>query len=143
MIDINTGHIVVNFEIKLGPDIDFEVTNSFNIDKSITDFKNGYKWIHFENLKVNELYLNVNVCFHNEKTKMITFVVSETEFKAKRWENWSEQEEMEKIAVYENWLTTIVGVRREFNWGKISIDYDIKGGRTTISILYNKQKSKK
>ncbi|WP_298140818.1 hypothetical protein [Flavobacterium sp.] len=138
MIDINTGHIVVNFETKLGTDIDFDVTNGFNFDKSITDFKNGYKWIHFENLKVNELYVNLNVCFHHEKTKMITFVVSEIEFKAKRWENWNEREEMEKVVVYENWLTTIVGVRREFNWGKISTDYDNKAGGTSISIHYNK-----
>jgi len=52
------------------------------------------------------------------------------------WENWSEENELQKEKYYKQWLTTHIGEERSFDWGKVGVHYDRKGGSTFMWVNY-------
>jgi len=102
----------------------------------LLDLKNG--WIHYqlENVKLQDKYFKFDLTFFGEKLKSISFSFQFQAYEPSSWDDWSEKEELQKCALYENWLTSEVGVQRSFSWGTIGAYYDKKGGRANMVIRY-------
>ena len=100
------------------------------------DIGNGYKWIYFENILIEELFFNIGLCFKNEKLKLIDFTFHSEKVESLSWKEWSEETELDLKNMYDNWLTAEIGSKRAFNWGNISAYYDPRGGQASIAINY-------
>ena len=136
IINTENGNFSLNAEMEINANKKFEEVNYFDLDKTINDMGNGYKWIYFKNVKIDNLYFFLNVCFFQNKTKMITFSFSETQVKSPSWDNWHENEEKLNQQKFEDWLNKTLGEKRKFDWGEIFSEHDSKGGGTNITINY-------
>lgn len=136
IIDIENGSFTLNSGMVLKARQHFEDVDRFAIPKTVTDMKNGYEWIYFSNLKIENLYFNLSVCFFKQKAKFITFSFSDSDPTAKSWSDWIETDEEKKIQKFEDWINKVAGARREFSWGSISSNYDPKGGGASIMMDY-------
>jgi hypothetical protein len=100
------------------------------------DIKNGYKWIYFKEIEIDNLFFNIGICFHNDRLFCIDFGFTFEQQKNLTWENWNEENELIRKDIYEKWLTINIGKKRKFNWGTIGAYYDPRGGTTSINIKY-------
>lgn len=100
------------------------------------DIKNGYKWIYFNDIEIDKLFFNIGVCFHNDQLFCIDFGFTEKQEKNLTWDNWNESDELKRKDIYEEWLTTIIGKKRNFDWGRIGAYFDPRGGTTSMNIKY-------
>ena len=137
IINITNGNFSLNSEMTIKANQHFKEVNDFNIEKTTDDFGNDYEWVYFKNIKIENLYFNLGVCFFKTKTKFVTFSFSDTESNNKNWDNWSENEEQAKLEKFEKWLNGKIGKQRKFSWREISANYDLKVGGTSILINYN------
>lgn len=98
IIDIENGSFTLNSGMVLKARQHFEDVDRFAIPKTVTDMKNGYEWIYFSNLKIENLYFNLSVCFFKQKAKFITFSFSDSDSDptAKSWSDWIETDEEKK-----------------------------------------------
>jgi hypothetical protein len=137
IINVTNGNFSLSSEMIIKINQHFDEVYAFDIDKKTDNLRNDYEWIYFKNIKIENLYFSLGVCFFKSKTKLINFSFSETDLNFKNWNNWTEKEEMNKLEKFEKWLNENIGKQREFNWGKISANIDIKGGGTSMLLSYN------
>jgi hypothetical protein len=137
IINATNGNFSLNSEMIIKINQHFDEVYGFNINKTTENMRNDYEWIYFKNIKIENLYFSLGVCFFKSKTKLINFSFSETDLNYLNWDNWSEKEEKQKLEKFEKWLNEIIGKQREFNWGKISANTDNKGAGTSILVSYN------
>jgi hypothetical protein len=137
IINIENGNFTLNSKMALKANQNFDEVNNFNIHKTTSDMGNGYEWIYFKNLKIENLYFFLNICFLKHEVKFITFTFSHSDSTNRSWNDWVEVDEEKESQKLEDWLNETVGLRREFSWGKISSNYDSKGGGSSILINYN------
>ena len=69
IINTENGNFSLNSEMEINANKKFEEVNYFDLDKTINDMGNGYKWIYFKNVKIDNLYFFLNVCFFQNKTR--------------------------------------------------------------------------
>lgn len=100
------------------------------------DLKNGWRHYQLENVKIQDKYFKFDLAFLAERLKSISFTFQFQTYEPSSWDAWSEKEELQKCALYENWLTSEVGVHRNFPWGHIGAYYDKKGGGANMVIRY-------
>lgn len=136
---INTvnGNFNINAEMIINANKEFTEVNSFDMDKTTHDMGNGYEWIYFKNVNIGNLYFFIDVCFLKKKAKMIIFSFYETQNTKLSWDNWNENVELTNQRKFEEWLNSSVGIKRKFDWGNISSNYDSKGGSSSIIINYS------
>jgi len=137
IINTENGSFRLNAEMVINADKEFAEVNSFEIDKATDDMGNGYEWIYFKNVNINDLYFSISVCFFKKKTKYINFSFSESQVINPSWDNWNENEELTNQRKFEEWLNNSLGIKRKFDWGNISSIYDSKGGSSFIRINYS------
>lgn len=103
----------------------------------MSDLKNGYKWIYLKTNEIEGYFYHIRLCFKNEFLDSIDFgFFTFDEIKNNSWDNWSEEKEIKKKEVYENWLNDSIGSNRQFWWGNIATYYDSKGGNSGILMKY-------
>ena len=137
IINTENGNFSLNAEMVINANKEFVEVNSFDLDKTSNNMGNGYEWIYFKNIEIGNLFFFLNVCFFQNKTKMIIFSFSESQIKNPSWDNWNENEAITNLERIEEWLNKSIGNRRKFNWGNISSNYDSKGGGTSVTISYH------
>ena len=136
MIDLLTGDFQITNKIIVGRNKTFFDILKLAPTSKTWDIKNGYKWIYFRNINIDNLFFYVGVCFHNEKLFSIEFSFTEEQQEQVSWDNWNEEYELKRKDIYEEWLTKHIGKKRHFEWGKIGAYYDPRGGTTFINIKY-------
>ncbi|CAM3902256.1 hypothetical protein MUGA111182_16245 [Mucilaginibacter galii] len=78
------------------------------------DLKNGWMHYQLENVKIQDKYFKFDLAFLGERLKSISFSFQFQTYEPSSWDAWSEKEELQKYALYENWLTIEVGVHRNY-----------------------------
>jgi len=137
IINITNGNFSLSSEMIIKVNQHFDEVYGFDINKTTDNMRNDYKWIYFKNIKIENLYFSLGVCFFESKTKLINLSFSETDLNYKNWEISSKKEEQHKLEKFEKWLNEIIGKQKKFSWGEISANTDIKGGGTSVLISYN------
>ena len=136
MIDFQTGNFKITDKIIVSQDKSYWDILKLAPTNKTWDIKNGYKWIYFNDIEIENLFFYIGVCFHNDKLFRIDFGFSEKQQKNITWDNWNEENELKRKDIYEEWLTNLIGKKRSFEWGKIGAYYDPRGGTTSMNIQY-------
>ena len=136
IINQQNGNFQITDKVIVGKDNTYEEILKLAPTNKTWDVKNGYKWIYFNDINIDKLFFNIGVCFHNERLFCIDFGFTEKLEKNLTWDNWSEKDELKRKDIYEHWLTTIIGKKRNFEWGKVGAYFDPKGGTTSMNINY-------
>ena len=139
VFDLLNGQIILSENLIISSHtVPSQILKSFKPEEvKLLDLKNG--WVHYqlENVKLQDKYFKFDLCFLDEKLKSISFSFQSQAHKPSSWDDWSEKEELQKCALFENWLTSKVGVHRNFFWGNIGAYYDSKGGGASIVMRYS------
>lgn len=136
IINQQNGNFQITDKVIVGKDNTYEEILKLAPTNKTWDVKNGYKWIYFNDINIDKLFFNIGVCFHNERLFCIDFGFTDKLEKNLTWDNWSEKDELKRKDIYEHWLTTIIGKKRNFEWGKVGAYFDPKGGTTSMNINY-------
>ncbi|MEO7045619.1 MAG: hypothetical protein ABI091_09965 [Ferruginibacter sp.] len=97
----------------------------------------GWKNYSVRNVKINQTYFIITFYFDNAILKMLDFIVNDKIIITGSWDDWSENEELQKRDYYNDWLTKQIGSNRQFIWGTIGSYYDNRGGSSSIVLKYN------
>ena len=95
----------------------------------------GYYWIYFDQCLFEGRLFSVALCFKGEHLFSIEFSMDERQTS---WEDWSETYELQTEKYYKQWLTSQIGEVRSFDWGKVGVHYDPKGGSTFMWVTYKR-----
>lgn len=136
MIDLLTGNFQITDRITVGRGVTFSDILKLVPMNETWDIKNGYRWIYLKGIEIEHLNFNIGLCFHGEKLFSILFGFTEATEKNESWGTWSEEHELQRKDIYEEWLTRFIGGRRVFYWGKIGAHYDPKSGSSSMYIQY-------
>lgn len=105
-----------------------------NVD--IRDVRTGWKHYSVRNTRINDTYLIITFYFDNDILRMLDFIISDNFIVAGSWDDWSENNELQKRDYYNDWLTREIGYNRQFNWGTVESFYDNKGGFSSMALKY-------
>lgn len=142
MIDVKTGSLIFDKEIVIHQNSDFDSVHKMSLGEiqEVDIMGNEDIWLRNKNILVAGLYFNISFLFNNLRLKELSFIVSDKKFALEpKWEYWSEEKEIESLKLYQDWLTMEVGSQRVFDWGEVWIDYDRKGGSSSIGLRYNER----
>jgi hypothetical protein len=101
------------------------------------NMNNGWIWHYFKKVTLGNLYFSFSFAFNNNKLEFVTIVLSKisTDLETNR-DSWSMENEYKKLVFYNDWLNSILGQDRNFDWGEVGAAYDNKGGFSSIGIRY-------
>ena len=137
IINLQTGDFQITDQISISKTKSFSDVLKLAPNNKIWDVKNGYKWIYFKDIIIDDLFFYINVCFHDEKLFSIDFFFTEKKLKKTSWDDYNEDAEIKKKDLYEKWLIQTIGKKRDFEWGKISAYFDPRGGSSSMYIKYS------
>lgn len=136
MLELQSGRFKISDNLVISHDKSYDDLIKLVPTSKTWDIKNGYKWVFFNEVVIDDLIFDIGVCFRDNKLFSIEFGFSEKQQQNISWDNWNEADELKRKDIYEQWLTKHLGTKRNFDWGKIAACYDPRGGGTTISIKY-------
>ncbi|WP_347838222.1 hypothetical protein [uncultured Draconibacterium sp.] len=142
MIDITTGHITIDSNNSINPELTILELKNLNLGESQieTDLQNGWTRIQVNNLKIDNEYFLMTFSFLNSAIQIISFIVDNKPIQTnKSWYDYSIKNEKLKQKEYSDWLDRQIGSKRKFKWGEIESVLDNKGGGSSIVMRYGKK----
>ena len=139
MIDRRTGNIRLTDSLELRPKLNFDLLEKQSLGevREVRDMGNGYKWLDIKNIKIQNEYYIISLCFKEQELTELSMVVNDERFDlSSDWSTWSEEKEKEDLKKYQNWLEKELGKKTKFHWGDVWAAYDSKGGSSSIGIRY-------
>ncbi len=136
IIDIHNGSFHLNNNEIISRKSSYSEIISYKSTDHAQNMGNGYGWIYFRNIFIDNLYFFLAVSFYKETIKSINFSFSPKP-QEMNWDNWDQKEELELKKLFDEWLDNNIGKKRNFNWGKINSYYDKREGNSGIIIEYN------
>lgn len=101
--------------------------------KTFMENEPGHSWKLAETY-VAQLPFLVILYFHQERLGSITLYANPVLDTS--WADWSEEKELQRKALHDQWLDRCLGSRRDFPWGSVGSEYDPRSGSSTITIRY-------
>lgn len=126
MIDISNGFVNISNELTIFPGFSFE---QFKHTK-FYDNQDGIKIIYLnEQQSINGRKYIVSLIFREGKIYMVSLICCDKQF--------SEQDEEKRKELHDEILNDLgLNQHMEYNWGKISSDYDARSNLSSINIIY-------
>jgi hypothetical protein len=140
LIDKFNGHLLFSNDFEVSPNTkpDDLLLYFGQENVKIRDIKNGWKHYVISNIKKDSIYFWGTFYFENGILSFLSFVIDDKLILTDSWNNWSEENELQKRDYYDNWLTEQLGKKREFSWGAVGAFFDNKGGQSSIVLRYHK-----
>ena len=126
MLDINNGFFEVSNELTIFPDFSFEQFKNTKFYKN----QDGLRIFYLDEQQIidNRKYI-VSLFFRNGKIYMVSLICCDKEF--------SEKDEYKRKILHDDILNELgINQQMEYNWGKISSDYDARSNVSSIDIMY-------
>lgn len=139
MIDVNTGHLFIDNEHIVTPQMSFATIDGWQLGayQKIREMGNGWSWIDVKNLKIDKLYLNISFLFNGKKIHGFTFTFQDMPYDTNpSWDSWNEEAEKANLARFNHWLDEQFGKERALEWGKVEAVYDPKSAGSVITLRY-------
>lgn len=138
MIDIKNGEIILNnsFLIKKGLNKDeFEKSNLIN--EVLNRETYGYTYYFLKPQLVGNDSFTLVLYFNQDGIiDFINFSLTSNDHSV-TWNNWSENEELNKKDKHDKWLLNNIGTPPyKYWWGEISSNYDPRSSSSMITIRY-------
>ena len=102
----------------------------------INDVNTGWKNHSISKIKINELNLTITFYFNKDILKMLNLIINDKGLIKSSWEDWDKDKELNQKEYFNDWLTSQIGRKRQFSWGKIEAIYDNKSGASSIVLNY-------
>jgi hypothetical protein len=135
LLNIENGDLFLLREITISKSTTFSELRKLFPTHRIWEVETGFNWIYFDDILFEYKKFYLYICFEGEMIRMIGFSMQDNT--TSTWENWSEENELQKEKYYKQWITFHIGERRKFSWGIIDAYFDRKAGDTSIWINYN------
>lgn len=139
MIDIKTGHLIIDKEHSITPQTSLTTIEKWQLGTSQKTRQMGANWISVEvkNLKIDEAYLNISFLFKDQKITGFTFVFQDKPYHLNpSWDSWSKEQEEQNLVRFKDWLEEEFGEAGVLEWGSIDAFYDAKSGGSSIKLTY-------
>ncbi|MFK7796345.1 MAG: hypothetical protein AB8E82_02750 [Aureispira sp.] len=139
MIDINTGHLVIDKERIITPQSKLATVESWELGSFQTtqQMADGWALVEVKNLLIQGLYINISFRFYGQKIDGFTFVFQNKPYEMNpSWESWSKEVEQANLVRFNNWLKEQFGEVGALEWGKIHALYDAKSAASSIQLNY-------
>lgn len=81
IIDLENGNFHINDEIIVGREKSYSDILELVPKNKTWDIKNGYKWIYFKDIHIDNLVFNIGACFRNDRIFCIDFGFVDTQEK--------------------------------------------------------------
>lgn len=126
MIDISNGFLKISNDLKIAPGFSFEQFKHTKFYKNQDEKRIIY--LDRQQIIDDRRYI-VSLFFRNKKIYMVSLICCDAEF--------SEENENKRKILHDNILNEL-GINQwmEFNWGKISSDYDARSNISSIDVTY-------
>lgn len=141
MIDIKNGNIFINtIKIYRGMTMEEFISKHSDIIDKIVDKREKYKAYRLYKQSYNNYTLGIVAEFKNSIIKNVNIsplLGDERNF----WDNWSEERELRRLMIYENFIEKEIGKRLEngilkHEWGNIYAFYDSKSAMVLAGVNY-------
>lgn len=139
MIDPQTGSLTLSQTVQINPgdSIDRITAVNFGVAQVLNDMQTGWKWLTVKNVVVETNYYMISFGFYHDVLLQLSLVVAAAQFDLNpRWESWSEADEHHTLTRLRQWVHAELGRDGVFGWGRVRVDYDPKGGASSICITY-------
>lgn len=139
MIDINTGHLLIDNEQTITPQITLATIEKWQLGtaQKTRRMGNTWDWVDVKNLKIDQLYLNISFFFKDNKIGGFTFTFQDKPYDLNpSWDSWSKEAEETNLVRFNNWLDQQFGEKRVLEWGKVKAFYDSKSAGSSIKLSY-------
>lgn len=140
MINKVNGHLELTSNITLRPFMSLSEFKNLDFATSLNEWNvgTGWFWYSFDNQKIDDKYFSFSCAFLKEEFQEVSFVFNDSKVDKKddSWETWNEEEEIKKSKIFNDWLNSELGSKREFDWGNVWASYDPKGGSSSIGVRY-------
>ena len=134
-LDTITGDFLLIKEVVITKDTTYSGLREQFPTHKIWEVGTGYYWIYFDQCFFEGRLFSVALCFKGEHLFSIEFFMDERQTS---WEDWSETYELQTEKYYKQWLTSQIGEECSFDWGKVGVHYDRKGGSTFMWVTYKR-----
>lgn len=144
MINIENGQITIGDNlISLNSTLDSVSTMGLGEEQVTNDMNNGWIWLRVKNVEIGKYFYNISFAFNNQILSELSLIFDTKKLENNLdWSNWSEKEEKIKLKRYKDWVDKLVGRQRKFDWGEIWVEYDERGGSSSIGLRYEKEHNK-
>jgi hypothetical protein len=139
MIDVNTGHLLIDNERIITPKTNLAILERWQLSTSqkTREMEGDWNWVDVKNLKIDDLYFNISFLFKDKGIGGFTFTFQEEPYELiPSWASWSKEGEEANLVRFNNWLEEQFGEVRKFEWGEIQAFYDSKSGGSSIKLSY-------
>jgi len=139
MIDINTGHLLIDNEQTITPQITLATIEKWQlgITQKTRRMGNTWDWVDVKNLKIDELYLNISFLFKDKKIDGFTFTFQDKPYDLNpSWDSWSKDAEETNLVRFNKWLDEEFGEVSVLEWGSVEAFYDSKSAGSFIKLSY-------
>lgn len=140
MIDIKTGHLVINKERTITPQSKLATVESWELGsfQKTQKMADGWTLVEVKNLLIKSLYINITFRFYGQKIDGFTFVFQDKPYDMNpSWESWSKEVEETNLVRFNHWLKEEFGEVSNLEWGEMQALYDAKAAASSIQVSYS------
>ena len=142
MIDKKSGELVIeSIPLRVGPRLARSEFLTVPIGKSskIVVKNDPFCSYNLGRHEISGLVFIVIIYFYDELLESVS-LTSVDDKSGESWSDWSEEEELKKKEIHDDWLKNLLGrASSHYKWGEVWSGYDSKAGFSSIEIRYSWQ----
>ena len=142
MIDKKSGELVIeSIPLRVGPRLARSEFLTVPIGKSskIVVKNDPFCSYNLGRHEISGLVFIVIIYFYDELLESVS-LTSVDDKSGESWADWSEEEELKKKEIHDDWLKNLLGrASSHYKWGEVWSGYDSKAGFSSIEIRYSWQ----
>ena len=142
MIDKKSGELVIeSIPLRVGPRLARSEFLTVPIGKSskIVVKNDPFCSYILGRHEISGLVFIVIIYFYDELLESVS-LTSVDDKSGESWADWSEEEELKKKEIHDDWLKNLLGrASSHYKWGEVWSGYDSKAGFSSIEIRYSWQ----
>ena len=142
MIDKKSGELVIeSIPLRVGPRLARSEFLTVPIGKSskIVVKNDPFCSYNLGRHEISGLVFIVIIYFSDELLESVS-LTSVDDKSGESWADWSEEEELKKKEIHDDWLKNLLGrASSHYKWGEVWSGYDSKAGFSSIEIRYSWQ----
>lgn len=140
MIDVKTGHLIIDNNHSITPETDLASIETMQLGESqkVRKMGSGWTWVDVKNLKIDGHYLNISFLFHGKRIRGFSFVFQDKPYDLNPgWDSWSRKGEKENLLRFNDWLDERFDGKRKLEWGKFWATYDAKSSSSSVGLRWS------
>lgn len=140
IINIHTGQLSLGDTLSVYPQMDISQIR-LDSDFEHRQIDKHYRWIYVRDLALGDRWYYISLCFRDNLLDLINLSFEIDNYQ-QGWDNWSYQHELNKLKIYQQWISQQTHNQEQFKWGSITANYDPRSASSAITVRYTKSTDK-